>query len=641
VAVVKSAIGVSAILALNLGVLVFLGGGGVAALVFILFVTFFLLPAFAIAARAPHLRSMPPGLRLTASGVVVVLFAVPWFFARKATGMPLITDVVASIALTLIAARFTSPRSLLEELRPALRRLVDPVLIVLPLLFALVWLGFEVRVGSEVRYYGLLAVDFGNLASVVTTLRVSPFLPLSYIAGASGFSYHWLYFTVPATLSDFLGARIPSANALILTNLLMAALLYQTIDMVAHWFDEDDGGRGRQALLVAAVVVFAPFTTYFYQVAGTRFPLGWFALPTRNHLLLSPLNSMVTFGNNTVALVLALFVVVELERWNRDAKLGDALLGVTALALAIGYSVTLVFSLGIALVVWTLLGRVRRPAVALGLALLVGACVAGIFFAIGLLTTGGSRHVAVGFDHGQFFRMVLFGLAPLWAAIVLAGGRTRLSIFHILIVSSIAVPSMLYTTGSSGAGIDFSMKTGSLVAIAFTPLLVPAFRRLFANGVPRWRAWAAVFVIALGVVQTAAFVLQFPWYRARQSTGHPYSVPTGYHDALIWVRDNTPAQAIVVDPQYLTMPDLLYTIMIGERRVWLPTAYTNMAAIAGSHVEDRVSIWNAFAAGDAAAGRRIAAEADYLVVPGSIASSYWREVRRGSWSVFESTVRKP
>jgi hypothetical protein len=620
-------------------VLVFLGGGLAAAGVFVVFVGFFLLPAFAIVCRMPFVRTMPPALRITAAAVIVVILAVPWYFLRKLVPWTLPFDLTASILLSATAMRFAAPRTLFDEFRPTLQRLAVPVLIVLPLLFAMVWLGFEVRVGSEVRYYGLLAVDFGNLASVVSALRASPMLPQSYVAGGGILSYHWLYFTLPAMLSDFLGVTMSSANALILTNLLMAALLFHTIVTAVHWFNEQVSERF--ALGTAAVVVFAPFTTYFYQAAATRFPIGWFALPTRNHLLLSPLTSMVIFGNNTFALVLALFVAVALDRWNRDGRIGDALLGVIALAVAIGYSVTLVFSLGLTLTIWTLLGRVRRPIVALGLAAFAGASAVAVFFAIGLLSSGGPRHIAVAFDRGQFFRMVLFGLAPLWAVVVLAGGRLRLNIFHVLIAVAVAVPTMLYTTGSAGAMIDFSMKTGSLVAIAFAPLLGPALERLLGDTTPRSRRAAAVLVIALGVVQTSAFVLQFPWYRATQRTGHAYSIPADYHDALIWIRDHTLRQAVVVDPQGLKTQEVLYAMMVGERQVWLPTVFTNEVLISNSRVSGRVAVWNAFIAGDEAARKRVAAESDYLVLHGSVASPSWREVRRGQWSVYRSTVRNP
>ncbi|HXH41295.1 MAG TPA: hypothetical protein VNN08_21890 [Thermoanaerobaculia bacterium] len=630
-----------AIVLLDLIVLVHLGGGLLAASLFVAFLSFFLLPAVVIAARAPLLRTMPPELRLTSAGVIVVLLAVPWFFARKALGGMLLVDLTSSLVLTLSAMQFASPRALLDELRPALRPLVIPVLVVLPVIFALVWLGFEVRSGEVVRYYGLFAIDFGNLTSVISSLRASPMLPLSFVSGAGGLAYHWLYFVLPAMFADFLGARISSANALILTNLLIAALLVHTVTAVAGWFHPRV--TPRHVAWTVALVLFAPFTVYFYQTAAARFPIGWFAMPTRNHLLLSPVASMISFGNNTFALVLALVTIVELERWNRDGRVADALFGVIALAAVIGYSVTLVFSLAGALLVWVLLGRVRRPLLALTLAALIGAAAGALFLAIGLLTTGGSRHVAVAFDNGQFFRMVLFGIAPLWVIVLLGGGwRTPLNIAHIVIAAAVAVPTMLYTSGSGGGSlIDFSMKTASLVAVAFAVLLPPAIEQLRSGGVARWRSWVAPLLIALGVTQTAAFVLQFPWYLITRANGHCESIPADYHDGLIWLRDHAAPRAIVVDPQGLNTREVLYTLIVSERRAWLPTVYTDQVLIAGSHVDERRDVWRAFTAGDPAASRQIAAEADYLIVPGAVRSTDWRLVRSGTWNVFESAIRKP
>lgn len=630
-----------AIIFLDAAVLIHLGGSALAAGLFVLFVAFFLLPAIVIAARAPFLRTMSPELRITGAAAIVVLLAVPWYFIRKVSGGMLLFDVAACLVLTFSALLFASPRALLDELRPVLRRLWIPALVVLPVIFALVWLGFEVRSGQEVRYYRLFAVDFGNLSSTVSTVRASPILPQSYVSGGGSLAYHWLYFVLPAMLADFLGAQIPSTNALILTNFLMAALLFHTITVVVAWFNPRL--KAFHASWAAALVAFAPFTVYFYQAAATRFPVGWFAMPTRNHLLLSPLASMISFGNNTFALVLVLLTIVELERWNRDGRLSDALFGVITLALAIGYSVTLVFSLTGALLVWTLFGRVRRPLLALTLAACTGAAAASLFLAIGLLTTGGSRQVAVGFDGGQFFRMVLFGLTPLWGVVLLGGvRRSSLNIFHILIVVTIAVPTLLYTSGTEGGSqIDFSMKTGSLVAVAFAALLPASIESFLGGGLARWRSWTMVLLIALGAIQTAAFVLQFPWYRAIRSSGHAYSIPLDYHDGLIWLREHTPRRAIVADPQGLHTQEVLYTLMVSERRAWLPTVYTDQVLIASSRVDERREVWGAFTAGDPAASRRIAAEADYLIVPGSIRSTYWRMVRPGTWNVFESTIRNP
>ena len=72
--------------------------------------------------------------------------------------------------------------------------------------------------------------------------------------------------------------------------------------------------------------------------------------------------------HNTIALVLIVAALLQLERWNRDGRLRDALIGSVAMALVIGYSVTLVFPLVAAVFLWMLAGRIRRPLVVVALA---------------------------------------------------------------------------------------------------------------------------------------------------------------------------------------------------------------------------------------------------------------------------------
>ena len=305
---------ITIIVLLDAYILVYLGGGVLPAAVFVVFVAAFFLPACVLLMRLSTLRAMPADLRLTAAAVLVVIIAVPWFFARKALPFPpAILDVVLCLMLSVAAAKFGRLAATINEFRPVLIRSRFVVMAVLPVLFALVWLGYAVPANGQVLFHGLFAVDFGNLVSVVATLRASPFLPLAAIADGGWVNYHWLYFTLPAELADFCGVRIPAFNALILTNLLMAVLLVHTLmTLIAKLYPRNV----RTAQWTMAIVLFAPFTGYYYQIAASRLPLGWFAMPVRNHLVLSPLNSMIVFGNNTFALVLALFAAMMLERWN-------------------------------------------------------------------------------------------------------------------------------------------------------------------------------------------------------------------------------------------------------------------------------------------------------------------------------------
>jgi hypothetical protein len=630
-------------------VLLHLAGSVLAAIVFVLFVTAFLLPACALLMRLPHLRTMPPDLRLTAAGALVVMLIVPWFFVRRILPIrPAIADAVICAILIGAAAKFGVIRSTLDELGPALRRIRVVVVFVLPLLFALTWLGYGVRAGAEVRFHGLFAIDFGNLVTVVSALRASPMLPLAAVSDGGPLNYHWFYFTVPAILVDFFGAAIPAFNALILLNLLMAVLLVHTLTTVVFLFHPQSEGNADAAgtvpgALAVAVALFAPFTVYYYQTIAARVSLGWLAMPTRNHLMLSPVNSMIVFGNNTFAMVLVLFAVMEVERWNRERHIADVVLGTAALSMVIGYSVTLLVPLVMALLIWLAIGRIARPVLVLVCALVSGGGAVVMFRALGVLGSGGSRHLAFAFDGGQFLRMVLLGMLPLWGLLLL-GGRRPLNIFHVLIAAGITVPSFLFMAGSQTGQVDFSMKTGSLLAVAFAPLIAVTIGTWFGDVKARWRTIAAVTLVMLGAIQTAAYILQFPYYRLTGSKSRGLVLEADYYQSLMWLRDHTPQRSIVVDAGGQTASAELTTLWIGERRVWLPQPGTEgyLVPTVGSSVPRRAALWTAFwrDPGNDVVARSIASEADYLVVPSAVRSPFWVPVQRsGSWMIYRSILR--
>jgi hypothetical protein len=629
-----------AVILLDAAIVVHLAGGLIGAIVFVVFIGAFFLPACALAMRLPHLRSMPADLRFTAASVLVVILIVPWFFVRKLLPVT-ITDLVCCAVLTAAAVKFGRLRAFLSDLGMAWQRSRFVVTIVLPVLFALVWLGYGAPVGQDVMFHGLFAVDFGNLVSIVSTVRASPLLPLAHLADSGPLNYHWFYFTLPAMLTDFCGVAMPAFNALILVNLLTAGLLVHTLMTIVAALDPQSDRRTAQVAL--AVALFAPFTIYYYQTVDAHFHLGWLAIPTRNHLLLSPLNSMIVFGNNTFALVLALFTATQVERWNRERRMTDLALGTAALSMVIGYSVTLLFPLVAALLLWLALRRIARPLLVLAWAVIMGGAAATMFVAIHVLSSSETRHVAFAFDRGQFLRMIIFGMLPLWGLLALAPRKT-LTFFHVLIVAAIAVPSFLYIAGSSTGQVDFSIKTGSLLAVAFAPLIAVTIARWLRGSLGRWQSIAAACLIALGAIQSSAYVLQFPYYRFRPSQSRGVAIPGDYYQALVWIRDQTPRQAIVVDPGGLTVPAELPSTWIAERRAWLPTPYTESLLVPppGSSVGKRAALWAAFMRDprDSAAAGTIAGEADYLLLPRDVQSPFWTPVRRsGSWVIYRSLSR--
>ncbi|HEX7679806.1 MAG TPA: hypothetical protein VF713_16880 [Thermoanaerobaculia bacterium] len=632
---------VAAVVMLNAVVLVHLAGGVLSAVVFAVFVAAFLLPACVLVMRLPFLRAMPPDLRLTAASAGVAVLIVPWFFVRKLLSFaPAIADIALCAILTIAAAKLGGLRIMIEELRPSWTSSRLVVSVVLPVLFALAWLGYEAPAGASVMFHGLFAIDFGNLVSILATLRASPLLPLAHVTDLGPLNYHWLYFALPATLADFCGAAIPACNALILTNLVMAALLVHTLAaVIAMFHPQNDRRTGPVAM---AVALFAPFTVYYYQTAAARFSLGWLAMPTRNHLMLSPVNSMIVFGNNTFALVLSLFTAMQVERWNRERRTADLILGTAALSMVIGYSVTLLFPLVAALLIWLALGRIARPLVVLAWAVVSGGAAAAMFLAIHVLSSTDSRHAAVVFDRGQFLRMVILGMLPLWGLLFMAG-RRALTFFHVLIVVAVAVPSLLYIAGSSTGQVDFSIKTASLLAIAFAPLIAETIEKWLSGSLPRWQTIVAAILVTLGAIETSAYILQFPYYRMTDSESRGVAIPADYYRSLVWIRDHTPQRSILIDPGGLTIPGELPATWIAERRAWLPTPYTESFLVSppGSSVPRRAALLATFMRdpGNAAAGI-IAGEADYLVSPREVQSPFWTPVSRsGVWVIYRSVVR--
>jgi hypothetical protein len=623
-------------------VLVDLAGSVSAAAIFVVFVAAFLIPACILVMRLPHIRTMPPDLRIAAASTLVVILIAPWFFVRKVLPfVPAFVDIAVCVILAGAAAMFGDVKTAFVELGPALRRSRLVALAFLPILFALVWLGYAAPSGNDVLFHGLFAIDFGNLVSVVATLRASPLLPLAAVAGGGPVNYHWLYFTLPAMLTDFCGVAIPAFNALILINLMMALLLVRTVSTaVSAFYPEADR---RTTAVTVAVTLFAPFSLYYYQVIAARFSLGWLAMPARNHLILAPVNSMIVFGNNTFALVLVLLTAMQVERWNRERRIADLVLGTVALAMVIGYSVTLLFPLAGALLLWLAMGRIARPVVVLTAAVVTGGTAVAMFYAIHVLGGGGARHAAFAFDGGQFLRLTLLGMLPLWVLFFISV-RKPLSFFHVLIVAAIAVPSLLYVAGSPTGQIDFSMKTGSLIAIAFAPLIAPTIETWLRRGLRRWQVIVATLVVAAGAIQTGAYILQFPYYRLTGSRSRAVVLSGDYYRTLVWLRDHTPRRSIVVDPGGLTMGEVLPTLWIAERRVWLPTA--NTEAFGGpssdSSMRQRAALWEAFSRdpGNGAAAGAIATEADYLVAPQEVRSHFWTPATRfGEWIVYRSAVR--
>ncbi len=176
-------------------------------------------------------------------------------------------------------------------------------------------------------------------------------------------------------------------------------------------------------VMAAGVVTLGSLVMYPYQalvgIAVRLTHIQSLAIAVRNGLLLSIPNSLTVFGNNTMALAMALLVLVMLLEWNRRLEKSHLVLGAIFLAMIIGYSITLIFPMALTLGIWLLLARIHRPLLAAIFFGVIGAAIAGTM-AFGLHLFGPGKDLAVAFDNGAYLRHVLFAFSPLWALALLS-----------------------------------------------------------------------------------------------------------------------------------------------------------------------------------------------------------------------------
>ena len=99
------------------------------------------------------------------------------------------------------------------------------------------------------------------------------------------------------------------------------------------------------------MVVIAPFSLYAYQFLVAHAHRSWLTIGDRNSLLLSVVNSMSTFGNNTLALVAVLLFCSTLAAYRQRPSWTAAVLTAVAGISILGFSVTLAMPVALAAVV--------------------------------------------------------------------------------------------------------------------------------------------------------------------------------------------------------------------------------------------------------------------------------------------------
>jgi len=637
-------------------------GGPSLLVALVLLVGGFLLPLASLLADRLRGVGLPDEIGLCAGGAGALLAAIVGYYVRRALPLPPMAVDLLVVAVTFTAALRTGAlgRAVRAALSPTFRAAGWLLGGVVPGLACLVWMGFEVSHEGVLRYYGLFTIDFSNLAGMVALIKASPGPPAFVTAGGGPLHYHWWFFTVAAWLSEFAGTHGRCSSALALANLVAAVLLAATlVAAVAEHLRRrgtalSQRAQARLATASAAIVIVAPVSIYAYQFLVARLHRPWFTAGVRNSLLLSIVNSMSTFGNNTLALVLVLIV------WQLLAAQGEkpswraaASVALAGLALC-GLSVTLTLPVSLASAAWILMRRVRQPWRLAVAGVLVGAVGLPLLRATSIMGDS-SQHLVPSFDGGQFIQNVLLGMAPIWVlATASLVAHRRPSFNWLLMAASVLVPTFVDFAGHGAVSSTMSMKMASLLAVASAPLVADGLLVLVGRGAaegparPTWmRLWrvGAALALLVGAANSLAYAGQFALYRLT-GRGHPAELPADYAAALEYVRRHTPPAAVVVDPNGDLLSSTIGTLLIGERQVWLPTVYSASLFRSDSdrpEIMSRPAIWRDWQGGgfrDESLAATIAARADVLVGPPHIESASWEEkFRAGSYVVYGSRRR--
>ena len=576
--------------------------GGMQSSIKFLLVTILMVVPMAVVIGRAAFSGVTANEKLSTAGgfFVLMVLLVPIYLLRKLADNPQVFDLVI-ILLSLVALFRTSRQGFGDWRRSwsfATGKEYLYIVSALLLMFNLVWLGYEVHVEDKVRFYGLFTVDFGNLVSVVSLLRIGDFLPQVDTSIAEQLYYHWFYFVFPAFFSEFLGWQVDSSTALIISNFLVAAFF--AVLMIGFVEQNQNGRRSSLAIVTAvAIVIFAPTVVYFYQKAVEYFGVDWFSLGLRNHLLLSPINSLINFGNNIVAIAFILMAAT-IENGRERVRDGKSfVLTVLFMTFVIPYSITLFLSAALGFGFWFLYKRdVYLPLLKIPffyISVCLSVSLMAIYYMVGILGNTPYKLV-VSFDDFQFVQNVFFSL-PI--TIIFVGfyfyKQNKPNIFIFLFLAALLVPSLLYVGGSQTGSADFSMKTGTLIPLVLAPLAAYTVFEVFYRPNVKVRMLLVVLII-FGIINTAAYTLQFLVYRIKTGSGQYYALSKGYFESLSYIRTISEKGSIILDPIALNRSDINTTLWLGQRRSYLAPKKRSM--MNSPELLRRNGLWSDYYASD-------------------------------------------
>lgn len=505
-------------------------------------------------------------------------------------------------------------------------------------------LGNQVESSDAVAFYGLSFVDFSNLRGVVNLLKISDGLPSNSVAGTGVLAYHWLYFCVPAWVSEVFGMNTSARGALYFSNAIVAFVFLRVLARFVAIFR---GGASKTEPLGAFVAVTMVSALYFYQFLIGRMGITWLTTGNRNNLLGQLHNTIGVFGNNTLALAFVCIMIFSLLQWNLTGQRVYVSLAAGSLAVVALLSITLVPGLAVGVGVACFVLPIRKPFVTLAHFAVCGVIAVGMAGGAGMLS-GGNVSTSLAWDHGQFLQNIILAFLPGIAGLVLASRQANdkrvLKLTCILLVSTILLPSVIFIGGGIGASSHMSMKNASLLQMLLAPPLYFALCKAVSDVQEKRHLTTSLGVIGLaliGLVNSVAYAASTP---VGLMFGRKADVTlTGSHfRALQYLEANTAQQSLVIDELSDKIDRGNPVVNLGGRRVAIPNSY-NM--IWGDQSDEALCTelekWRAWR--DSGLDKNVLSEyfagrAHYLLTHRICENEYWKIHRQfGDVRLYQST----
>jgi hypothetical protein len=444
-----------------------------------------------------------------------------------------------------------------------------------------------------------------------------------------------------------MGNDIPSSNALVLCNLLTISFFYKVLSYAIG--QSIDGFRTRRYLWEAngsGLIILASSMVYTYQTAIAMVNLPWLTLGERNNNLLTLINSGINFGNNTFALALSFLGYFSLVEFRKTSLNSWAATAVLCWSLVLGYSITLCFTLGLAGFLTFVSGKIKKPLLLSALSLCIVSIIYLLFHQLGYFDGGQGARLAFGFDDGRFIQNAIFSFPLIMIGLLLAvhqGLNWFSKQLCIGVVVCFLIPSLIYIKGT-GTLSDFSMKTSSLMVAMGGTVAVSSFHRfLFLRSAGRiWRL-GVILLVFCGLANTAAYVLQFPYYRIINPDIRFEAISLNYFNSLKYIRLYAKQDSLLIDGMGYHRISVVPPVMIAERRILkLPDNdrnNMNPAPIEGVNdiTSDNWKNWASSGFKDKIASEYFAGKSEYFLTLVPMASSSWRlEAKFGDVMIYKS-----